>query len=175
MIAHSTSERNLKVSNLGPSSEQQALMVRIDWTTSQVVKITARQHFMMPTATMWVRKDGYKVISTQDIPVQEGMTLYFVASKEEGWYYLLQWSENRQQYACTCPAGRIRHTCKHQHILADHLASKEHNIVSTPAAKVVDEPTIAEDELNDGYFQGCKPVVRRQRPHVYNRFVSEVA
>lgn len=69
MVAHSVSKRSLKVQKLGPSSEQQALMVRIDWTTSLVVKITARTDFKMPTVTMWVRKDGYKVVSTQDIPV----------------------------------------------------------------------------------------------------------
>lgn len=52
------------------------------------------------------------------------MTLYFVASNEQGWYYLLKWSESLHKYACTCPAGRIRHNCRHQHILADHLESQ---------------------------------------------------
>lgn len=121
MVAHSS----LKVRQLGPSSEQQALMVRIDWTTAQVVTITARNDFRMPTVTMWVRKNGYKIISKQDIPVHTGTTFYFVASQEQGWYYLLMWSESRQQYACTCPSGRIRHTCKHQHILADHLEGED--------------------------------------------------
>jgi hypothetical protein len=134
MIAHSTSKRNLKVQKLGPSSEQQALMVRIDWTKSQVVKITAREDFKMPTVTMWVRKDGYKVISTQDVPVQKGMTLYFVASNEQGWYYLLKWSESLNKHACTCPSGRIRHNCRHQHILADHLEG-EGTRVAQPAAR----------------------------------------
>lgn len=124
MIAHSTSKRNLKVQKLGPSSEQQALMVRIDWTTSQVVTITAREDFKMSTVTMWVRKDGYQVISTQDVPVLKGTKLYFVASNEQGWYYLLKWSESLNKHACTCPAGRIRHNCRHQHILSDHLESQ---------------------------------------------------
>lgn len=134
MVAHSVSKRNLKVQKLGPSSEQQALMVRIDWTKSQVVTITARNDFKMSTVTMWVRKDGYQVISTQDVPVQKGMKLYFVASNEQGWYYLLKWSESLQKHACTCPAGRIRHNCRHQHILADHLESVAARTVQ-PAAR----------------------------------------
>lgn len=124
MVAHSS----LKVRKLGPSSEQQALMIRIDWTRSNVVTITAQEDFKMPTVTMWVRKDGYKIISHQDIPVHKGMTFYFVASKEQGWYYLLKWSDNLHNYACTCPSGRTRHACRHQHILADHLESCEKEV-----------------------------------------------
>jgi len=135
MVAHSTSKRSLKIQKLGPSSEQQALMVRIDWTKSQVVKISAREDFKMPTVTMWVRKDGYQVISTQDVSVLKGMTLYFVASNEQGWYYLLKWSESLNKHACTCPAGRIRHVCRHQHILADHL-EKSSVVAPEPATEV---------------------------------------
>lgn len=130
MVAHSS----LRVRKLGPSSEQQALMVRIDWTTSQVVTITAHEDFRMQTVTMWVCKDGYKIISTQDVPVHKGTKLYFVASNEQGWYYLLKWSEIRQQYACTCPSGRIRHNCRHQHILADHLESQSTKVAQPAAA-----------------------------------------
>ena len=131
MVAHNS----LKIRKLGPSSEQQALMVRIDWTTSQVVTITAHEDFKMPTVTMWVRKDGYQVISRQDIPVHKGMTFYFVASNEQGWYYLLKWSESLNKHACTCPAGRIRHNCRHQHILADHLESQEAKYVASEEAR----------------------------------------
>jgi hypothetical protein len=101
-------------------------MVKIEWTKSLIVHIKANKDFKMKTSTMSIgKKTGYQVISTQMIPVQAGMEFYFIRSSEEGWYYLLRWSEAYHQFTCSCPSGRIRHCCKHIEMVAAHVVATQ--------------------------------------------------
>lgn len=154
-ITHSSSKRNLKssyVRDLGAPMSQQALMVKIDWTTAPIVSVTIKKSFQMPTSTMSIsKKTGYQVISTQTIAVQAGMQFKFVRSSEPGWYYIVRWSESYHKFCCSCPSGRIRHCCKH----IDMVTVKEEVASELPvvASTRVETPTVSQgcavEEITD--------------------------
>lgn len=126
---HSTSKRSLKssyVRNLGTPSEQTALMVKITWTQAAIVPVEFTKNAQITTFTVSIsKKDGYKVVSTQKINVQAGMKFYFVKSSESGLYYMVKWSESFQQFACSCPAGRMKHSCKHITMVNGYVDARE--------------------------------------------------
>ncbi|MBA2285864.1 MAG: hypothetical protein H0W02_10295 [Ktedonobacteraceae bacterium] len=94
----------LKRTDIGLSSAQVALMVKIDWTDAPVVKISARQQFSMTASRVAVLRDAYTVLADTAITVAEHSLLLFVRSGLPGYYYIVSVNTLTSRFACTCPA-----------------------------------------------------------------------
>lgn len=102
---HSASKRSLRVTNIGPSASITAFMVRIDWTSAPIVKITARQEFLL--VGKMVSRERHMVADYQ-VLIPAGKTLFFVESQElAGWYYV------SDAVGCSCPGHRRWGHCDH--------------------------------------------------------------
>jgi len=117
-MTRSASRRSLKATHdLGSSKSNQSLMVKIDWTTAPVVKMTANKDFKLEAITM----DTYRreIVATPSVKVLAGTELYFVKSSIDGFYYIARVSAH---VSCTCPMHNARHACKHQELVTQFAA-----------------------------------------------------
>lgn len=116
MTTHSASKRGLKPTNIGPSTRTISFMVRIDWTSRQVIKFTATKDFNL--VGKLVGQDR-KVVGDYQVFVATGKTLYLVASESlDGWYYLSDGD------GCSCPGAKRWHHCRHLEAISTYNAQQ---------------------------------------------------
>ena len=175
---------SLKRTNIGSSSSVQALMVKIDWTSSKVVRIEARKDFTLQAHTVQVKKGDYRVLAPAPVNVQAGMVLYFVASDEfEGWYYLLQYSESRSAFTCTCPkSAKFHQACDHQMHATVYVGHRYARRVETERAVDQDLQHHLEDDLHMATLErqyenicseSCDDGVPPMPPEILALYISE--
>jgi hypothetical protein len=134
---HSASKKSLGASPITPSMSICAFMVQLDWTSRQVVKITAHQSFNLPGKMV---ASNRHVVCNHTVYVPAGQVLYFVASEElPGWYYV------SDGVGCSCPGCKRHHHCKHLEAIAEPVAPM---VEDTEVAEVTIQPTpVAEERI----------------------------
>lgn len=106
------SQRN-KAYNLDFSTSVKAVMVKINWTTAPVVKITVRKDLKLSVQVVAVVRGQYSPLLDAPMNIAAGKVLHFVSSGRKGWYYIVQVIGN--EVRCSCPAHHnpASHGCEH--------------------------------------------------------------
>ncbi len=127
----------LKRTNIGLSSAQIALMVKIEWTDAPVVKISARQQFTMTACRVAVLRDAYTVLTDTTITVAEHSMLLFVKSGLAGYYYIVSVNTLSSRFACTCPAARSTRRQDRNGLgcYCHHIEAAQNFLIAREAAK----------------------------------------
>lgn len=104
-------QRLTKTSGRTPVSTR-VVMVRVEWTTSPVVRIQARREFNLQVNYVTIthaHEDSYSVGASVNMTVQENRVLTLVACENlAGWYYIV--SVVAGELRCSCP---MHGSCKH--------------------------------------------------------------
>ncbi len=164
------SKRTLKKTDIGPSKSVLALMIAIDWTSAQVVTITAKKAIKLQALSVST-KTG-EVIEQPVVAIPAGRTLHFVRASS-GLYYIGQVSP-AGVVGCSCPHRVHKGECKHQEaILAAHNAKARRAIereasefavavLPTDAPEVPATcPTDANRSIIEQRLQGASPEERK--------------
>lgn len=98
---------------VSPDSSTFAIMVHIDWTDAEVVRIQANKAFNLPVQVVSVVRNQYTIIRERvNMQIASGKVLHFVKSERgDGWYYIVQ--VIGQELCCSCPAAKFHKGCKH--------------------------------------------------------------
>ncbi|HLZ64354.1 MAG TPA: hypothetical protein VKR06_46080 [Ktedonosporobacter sp.] len=142
---HSASKRSLKATAITPSMSVCAFMVRLDWTSRQVVKVTAHTGFNLRGKMVASTRH---IVCNHHVYVPAGQVLFFVASEElPGWYYV------SDGVGCSCPGCKNskNHTCKHLKAIAEPPVEQvEVPEVSTiqPTPVAVEATTVGEQRAS---------------------------
>lgn len=143
-MSHSHSVRTVKQAyqpNLGKSSEQQVLMVKITWTSAKIVPVTFKKRTEITASVVSIsdKDKSFQVLKTKKIPVLAGSKIFFTRSENEnntdGWYYITksvtQDAEDVENFSCTCKGGRqhskkdFKHHCKHINKAVEKIEAKK--------------------------------------------------